>query len=205
MVTDEERDYMYKVYTKDPLARINLGIRKRLAPLLENNRNKIELMNILLFSLPGTPVIYYGDEFGMGDNHYLGDRDGVRTPMQWDPGRNAGFSRANPQQLYLPVIIDPEYKYDSINVENQLINTNSLLWWMKRVIRMRKRYKAFGRGKSGSLNQLTGKSWSSSGNINRKRSWWLSTSPGLPRRWNWTWKNWKDMFRWRFSAGTVSR
>ncbi len=146
MVTDEERDYMYKVYTKDPLARINLGIRKRLAPLLENNRNKVELMNILLFSLPGTPVIYYGDEIGMGDNHYLGDRDGVRTPMQWDPGRNAGFSRANPQQLYLPVIIDPEYKYDSVNVENQLINTNSLLWWMKRVIRMRKRYKAFGRG-----------------------------------------------------------
>jgi len=146
MVTDEERDYMYKVYTKDPLARINLGIRKRLAPLLENNRNKVELMNILLFSLPGTPVIYYGDEIGMGDNHYLGDRDGVRTPMQWDPGRNAGFSRANPQQLYLPVIIDPEYKFDSVNVENQLINTNSLLWWMKRVIRMRKRYKAFGRG-----------------------------------------------------------
>ncbi len=146
MVTDEERDYMYKVYTKDPLARINLGIRKRLAPLLDNNRNKIELMNILLFSLPGTPVIYYGDEFGMGDNHYLGDRDGVRTPMQWDPGRNAGFSRANPQQLYLPLIIDPEYKYESVNVENQLINTNSLLWWMKRVIRMRKRYKAFGRG-----------------------------------------------------------
>ncbi len=146
MVTDEERDYMYKVYTKDPLARINLGIRKRLAPLLDNNRNKIELMNILLFSLPGTPVIYYGDEFGMGDNHYLGDRDGVRTPMQWDSGRNAGFSRANPQQLYLPVIIDPEYKFESVNVENQLINTNSLLWWMKRVIRMRKRYKAFGRG-----------------------------------------------------------
>ena len=146
MVTDEERDYMYKVYTKDPLARINLGIRKRLATLLDNNRNKIELMNILLFSLPGTPVIYYGDEFGMGDNHYLGDRDGVRTPMQWDPGRNAGFSRANPQQLYLPLIIDPEYKYESVNVENQLINTNSLLWWMKRVIRMRKRYKAFGRG-----------------------------------------------------------
>jgi len=146
MVTDEERDYMYNVYTKDPLARINLGIRKRLAPLLENNRNKVELMNILLFSLPGTPVIYYGDEIGMGDNHYLGDRDGVRTPMQWDPGRNAGFSRANPQQLYLPVIIDPEYKFESVNVENQLINTNSLLWWMKRVIRMRKRYKAFGRG-----------------------------------------------------------
>ena len=146
MVTDEERDYMYKVYTKDPLARINLGIRKRLAPLLDNDRRKIELMNILLFSLPGTPVIYYGDEIGMGDNHYLGDRDGVRTPMQWDPGRNAGFSEGNPQKLYLPVIIDPEYKYDSINVENQLANTNSLLWWMKKVIRMRKRYKSFGRG-----------------------------------------------------------
>lgn len=146
MVTDEERDYMYKVYTKDPLARINLGIRKRLAPLLESNRNKIELMNILLFSLPGTPVIYYGDEIGMGDNHYLGDRDGVRTPMQWNPGRNAGFSDANPQQLYLPLILDPEYTYDSVNVENQFKNTNSLLWWMKRVIRMRKRYKAFGRG-----------------------------------------------------------
>lgn len=146
MVTDEERDFMYKVYTKDPLARINLGIRKRLSTLVENDRNKIELLNILLFSLPGTPVIYYGDEIGMGDNHYLGDRDGVRTPMQWDPGRNAGFSDANPQQLYLPVIIDPEYKYDNINVENQQKNTNSLLWWMKNLIRMRKRLKAFGRG-----------------------------------------------------------
>jgi len=148
MVTDEERDYMYKVYTKDPLARINLGIRKRLATLVENDRNKIELLNILLFSLPGTPVIYYGDEIGMGDNHYLGDRDGVRTPMQWDPGRNSGFSDANPQQLYLPVIIDPEYKYENVNVENQLKNSNSLLWWMKNVIRMRKRYKAFGRGET---------------------------------------------------------
>ena len=146
MVTDEERDYMYKVYTKDPLARINLGIRHRLAPLLDNNRNKIELMNILLFSLPGTPVIYYGDEIGMGDNFYLGDRDGVRTPMQWSPDRNAGFSSANPHQLYLPVIIDPEYQYESINVENQQRNPNSLLWWMKRVISMRKRHKAFSRG-----------------------------------------------------------
>ncbi|MFC2125974.1 maltose alpha-D-glucosyltransferase [Bacteroidota bacterium] len=146
MVTDEERDYMYKVYTKDPLARINLGIRKRLAPLLDNDRRKIELLNVLLFSLPGTPVIYYGDEIGMGDNYYLGDRDGVRTPMQWDPGRNGGFSDANPQQLYLPLIIDPEYKFENINVENQQKNTNSLLWWMKHLIRMRKRYKAFGRG-----------------------------------------------------------
>lgn len=147
MVTEEERDYMYKVYTKDPLARINLGIRKRLAPLLDNDRRKIELMNVLLFSLPGTPVIYYGDEIGMGDNYYLGDRDGVRTPMQWDPGRNAGFSEANPHKLYLPLIIDPEYKFENINVENQLGNSNSLLWWMRRLIKMRKRFKAFGRGK----------------------------------------------------------
>ncbi|MEQ9442640.1 MAG: maltose alpha-D-glucosyltransferase [Cyclobacteriaceae bacterium] len=146
MVTDEERDYMYKVYTKDPLARINLGIRHRLAPLLDNDRRKIELMNHLLFSLPGSPVIYYGDEIGMGDNFYLGDRDGVRTPMQWSPDRNAGFSEANPQQLYLPVILDPEYQYEAVNVELQQRNPNSMLWWMKRHISMRKNYKAFGRG-----------------------------------------------------------
>ncbi|MDO1445611.1 maltose alpha-D-glucosyltransferase [Rhodocytophaga aerolata] len=146
MVTDEERDYMYKVYAKDPQARINLGIRHRLAPLLDNSRKKIELMNTLLFSLPGTPVVYYGDEIGMGDNYYLGDRDGVRTPMQWSVDRNAGFSSANPHQLYLPVIIDPEYKYESVNVETQQKNLSSLLWWMKRVIAMRKRFKAFSRG-----------------------------------------------------------
>lgn len=146
MVTEEERDYMYKVFTKDPLARINLGIRKRLAPLLDNDRRKIELMNVLLFSLPGTPVIYYGDEIGMGDNHFLGDRNGVRTPMQWNPGRNAGFSDANPQKLYLPLVIDPEYTYENVNVENQQRNSNSLLWWMRRLIKMRKRFKAFGRG-----------------------------------------------------------
>ncbi len=146
MVTDEERDYMYKVYTKDPKAKINLGIRHRLAPLLDNNRRKIELMNYLLFSLPGTPVIYYGDEIGMGDNYYLGDRDGVRTPMQWSADRNAGFSSANPQKLYLPVILDPEYQYEAVNVETQQKNLSSLLWWMKRVIGMRKQYKAFGRG-----------------------------------------------------------
>lgn len=146
MVTDEERDYMYKVYTKDPQAKINVGIRHRLAPLLENNRNKIELMNVLLFSLPGTPVIYYGDEIGMGDNFYLGDRDGVRTPMQWTGDRNAGFSTANPHKLYLPTIIDSEYKYEAVNVESQQINSSSLLWWMKRIIGMRKRVKAFGRG-----------------------------------------------------------
>ena len=146
MVTDEERDYMYKVYTKDPQAKINVGIRHRLAPLLENNRSKIELMNVLLFSLPGTPVIYYGDEIGMGDNFYLGDRDGVRTPMQWSADRNAGFSTANPHKLYLPVIIDPSYKYESVNVETEQMNSSSLLWWMKRIISMRKKFKAFGRG-----------------------------------------------------------
>jgi len=146
MVTDEERDYMYKVYVKDPKARINLGIRHRLAPLMENNRKKIELLNYLLFSLPGTPVIYYGDEIGMGDNFYLGDRDGVRTPMQWSSDRNAGFSNCNPQQLYLPVILDPEYHYESVNVEMQSRNTSSLLWWTKRLINTRKKYKAFSRG-----------------------------------------------------------
>jgi maltose alpha-D-glucosyltransferase/alpha-amylase len=146
MVADEERDYMYRVYAHDPVARLNLGIRRRLAPLLNNNRRKIELMNILLFSLPGTPVIYYGDEIGMGDNVYLGDRNGVRTPMQWSPDRNAGFSRTNPQKLYLPPIIDPEYHYESVNVENQQGNPDSLLWWMKRLIALRKRYKSLGRG-----------------------------------------------------------
>ncbi len=146
MVSDEERDYMYRVYARDRVARINLGIRRRLAPLLGNNRRKMELMNILLFSFPGTPIIYYGDEIGMGDNYYLGDRDGVRTPMQWNSDRNAGFSRANPQKLYLPVITDPEYHYETVNVENQERNQGSFLWWMKRVIAMRKRFKAFGRG-----------------------------------------------------------
>lgn len=146
MVTDEERDYMYKVYAKNPKAKINLGIRHRLAPLMDNNPKKIELINYLLFSMPGTPVIYYGDEIGMGDNYYLGDRDGVRTPMQWSPDRNAGFSNANPQQLYLPVILDPEYHFGSVNVETQQGNSSSLLWWMKRVINMRKKFKAFSRG-----------------------------------------------------------
>ncbi len=147
MVTDEERDYMYRAYAHDTRARINLGIRRRLAPLLGNNRRRIELMNGLLFSLPGTPVIYYGDEIGMGDNIYLGDRNGVRTPMQWSADRNAGFSRANPQKLYLPIVIDPEYHYETINVEAQQNNPHSLLWWMKRLIGLRKRYKAFSRGK----------------------------------------------------------
>src|SRR5215472_11957033 len=146
MVTDEERDYMYRVSATDPHARINLGIRRRLSPLLANNRRKIELLNTLLFSMPGTPIIYYGDEIGMGDNFYLGDRNGCRTPMQWSPDRNAGFSRANPQQLYLPITIDPEYHYEAINVENQQKNLSSLLWWTRRVIAMRKNFRAFSRG-----------------------------------------------------------
>ncbi|HEY2587172.1 MAG TPA: maltose alpha-D-glucosyltransferase, partial [Tepidisphaeraceae bacterium] len=146
MVTDEERDYMWRVYASDPVARINMGIRRRLAPLLDNSRRKIELMNALLFSMPGTPVIYYGDEIGMGDNIFLGDRNGVRTPMQWSADRNAGFSRANPQRLFLPVIIDPEYNYETINVEAQQANPSSLLWWMKRLIALRKHHPVFGRG-----------------------------------------------------------
>ena len=146
MVTDEERDYMYRVYAQDRHMRINLGIRRRLAPLLENDRRRIELMNALLLSLPGTPVIYYGDEIGMGDNIYLGDRNGVRTPMQWSGDRNAGFSRANPQKLYLPVNIDPEYHYESINVETQQNNPHSLLWWTKRLLAQRKQLRAMGRG-----------------------------------------------------------
>ena len=156
MVTDEERDYMWRVYANDPTARINLGIRRRLAPLLANSRRKIELLNILLFSMPGTPVLYYGDEIGMGDNFYLGDRNGCRTPMQWSSDRNAGFSKANPQQLYLPITIDPEYHYEAINVENQQKNLSSLLWWMRRVIAMRKNFKAFSRGSLEFL--LSGKS-----------------------------------------------
>ncbi len=146
MVTDEDRDYMYRVYAHDPQARINLGIRRRLAPLLGNHRRRVELMNSLLLSLPGTPVIYYGDEIGMGDNIYVGDRNGVRTPMQWSGDRNAGFSRANPQQLFLPVIVDPEYHYEAINVEAQQNNPHSLLWWMKRILAVRKQFRAFSRG-----------------------------------------------------------
>ncbi len=146
MVTDEERDYMYRVYASDQRARINLGIRRRLAPLLRNSRRKIELLNVLLLSLTGTPIIYYGDEIGMGDNIYLGDRNGVRTPMQWSMDRNAGFSRANAQQLYFPVIIDSEYHYEAVNVETQERNPSSLLWWTRRIVAIRQRFKAFGRG-----------------------------------------------------------
>jgi maltose alpha-D-glucosyltransferase/alpha-amylase len=146
MVTDEERDYMYRVYAEEPEARINLGIRRRLAPLLANDRRRIELLNLLLFSLPGAPVVYYGDEIGMGDNIYLGDRNGVRTPMQWTADRNAGFSQANPQRLYLPVIADPEYQPGAINVEAQQNNRSSLLWWMRHLIQVRRAHPVLATG-----------------------------------------------------------
>jgi maltose alpha-D-glucosyltransferase/alpha-amylase len=146
MVTDDERDYMYRAYAGESRMRLNLGIRRRLAPLVGNDRKKMELLNGLLFCMPGTPVLYYGDEIGMGDNVWLGDRNGVRTPMQWSADRNAGFSRANPQRLLLPINIDPEYHYEALNVEAQQSNPNSLLWWTKRLIAMRRRYRAFSRG-----------------------------------------------------------
>jgi maltose alpha-D-glucosyltransferase/alpha-amylase len=146
MVTDEERDYMYSQYAADPQMRLNLGIRRRLAPLMENSRRRIELMNSLLFSMPGTPVIYYGDEIAMGDNVYLGDRNGVRTPMQWSSDRNGGFSRCEPGRLFLPAIMDSVYGYDAINVEAQERAPFSLLHWMKRLIALRKQHPVFGRG-----------------------------------------------------------
>jgi len=146
MVTHEERDYLYSEYAKDPRMRLNMGIRRRLAPLLENSRRAIELLNSLLFSLPGSPFLYYGDEIGMGDNIHLGDRDGVRTPMQWSVDRNAGFSRADFASLYFPVILDPVYGYQSVNVEAQLRHPTSLLHWMKNMIWLRKRHKVFSRG-----------------------------------------------------------
>jgi maltose alpha-D-glucosyltransferase / alpha-amylase len=146
MVTDAERDYLWSTYASDPRARINLGIRRRLAPLMDNDRRKIELMNSILMSMPGTPIIYYGDEIGMGDNIYLGDRNGVRTPMQWTPDRNGGFSRGDPAKLYLPVIMDPVYGYQAVNVEAQSRSISSLLSWTKRLIATRKSSQVFGRG-----------------------------------------------------------
>jgi maltose alpha-D-glucosyltransferase/alpha-amylase len=146
MVTDAERDYMYEEYARDPVARLNLGIRRRLAPLLEGDRRRIELMNALLLSLPGSPVLYYGDEIGMGDNVYLGDRNGVRTPMQWTGGWNGGFSTADPERLYQPLISNPVYGYQAVNVESQRRQENSLLNWTRRLIQVRRSTRVFGRG-----------------------------------------------------------
>jgi maltose alpha-D-glucosyltransferase/alpha-amylase len=146
MVTDEERDYMYSEYAKDPRMKINVGIRRRLAPLLDNGRDEMELMHAILFSLPGSPVLYYGDEIAMGDNVFLGDRDGVRTPMQWSGDRNAGFSRADWAQLYLPPLMDPVYGYQAVNVEANLRTPTSLLRWLKRFLSLRKAHPVFGLG-----------------------------------------------------------
>ncbi len=146
MVTSRERDYMYQVYAIDPRMRVNVGIRRRLAPLMDNHREKIELLNFLLLTMPGSPIIYYGDEIGMGDNFYLGDRNGVRTPMQWSPDRNGGFSKSDPQGLFLPPVMDPVYGYETVNIEAQNRSPSSLLHWTKRLIAVRKNYCAFGRG-----------------------------------------------------------
>ena len=146
MVTDEERDYMYEEYAKDPRMKLNLGIRRRLAPLLDGGRDEIELMHAILFSLPGSPVLYYGDEIGMGDNVYLGDRDGVRTPMQWTGDRNGGFSRADFAQLYLPPLMDPVFGFQAVNVEAQLRSPTSLLRWLQRFVALRKEHPVFGLG-----------------------------------------------------------
>jgi maltose alpha-D-glucosyltransferase/alpha-amylase len=146
MVTDDERDYMWAEYAKDPRMKANIGIRRRLAPLLENDRNQLELFTALLLSLPGSPVLYYGDEIAMGDNIWLGDRDGVRTPMQWTPDRNGGFSRSDPARLYLPLIMDPIYGYQALNVEQQQHDSASFLHWTRRMIEIRKRHPVFGLG-----------------------------------------------------------
>ena len=152
MVTDDERDYMYFAYSADPRMRINVGIRRRLAPLVDNNRRRIELLNSLLLSFPGTPILYYGDEIGMGDNIYLGDRNGVRTPMQWTSDRNAGFSKCDPARLYFPVVMDPIYGYQVVNVEAQLSDQSSLLHWTRNMIALRKLFQVFGRGTLTFLN-----------------------------------------------------
>jgi len=157
MVTSEERDYMYFAYSADPRMRVNVGIRRRLAPLVDNNRRRIELLNSLLLSFPGTPILYYGDEIGMGDNIYLGDRNGVRTPMQWTSDRNAGFSRCDPARLYFPVIMDPIYGYQVVNVEAQLSDQSSLLHWTRNMIALRKLFQVFGRGTLTFLNSANRK------------------------------------------------
>jgi maltose alpha-D-glucosyltransferase/alpha-amylase len=157
MVTDEERDYMYEEYAKDPRMKINVGIRRRLAPLLDNSRDELELLTAVMFSLPGSPVLYYGDEIGMGDNIYLGDRDGVRTPMQWTPDRNGGFSRADFAQLYTPPLMDPVYGYQAVNVEAQLRTPTSLLRWLRRFIGLRKEHPVFGLGSYAPLHPANAK------------------------------------------------
>ena len=185
MVTDEERDYMYQTYAADPQMLINGGIRRRLAPLMENSRRRIELMTSLLFSLPGTPVIYYGDEIGMGDNIYLGDRNGVRTPMQWTGDRNAGFSRADPARLYAPPISDPVYGFPAVNVEAQERSPFSLLNWMKRMIALRKQHTSSGAARSSSCRRRTARCSPTSGATRTTSCSASPTSRARRSRWSW--------------------
>ena len=168
MVTDEERDYMYAEYAKDPRMRANIGIRRRLASLLDNDRNQIELFTALLLSLPGSPILYYGDEIGMGDNIWLGDRDAVRTPMQWTPDRNAGFSSCDPGRLFLPTIMDPVYGYQVTNVEASMASPSSLLHWTRRMIEIRKQNPAFGLGSYTELPPPMRPSWPSCASTRRR-------------------------------------
>ncbi len=187
MVTDEERDYMYAEYAKDPRMKANIGIRRRLAPLLENDRNQLELFTALLLSLPGSPVLYYGDEIGMGDNIWLGDRDAVRSPMQWTPDRNAGFSTSDPGRVYLPPIMDPLYGYQAVNVEAQLNSTTSLLHWNRHMIEIRKRHSAFGLGE---YHELGGSNPSVLAYVRSQRrrppSSASTTCPASRSPWSWT-------------------
>ncbi len=210
MVTDRERDYLWNYYAEDRRARINLGIRRRLAPLLQRDRRRIELLTSLLLSMPGTPTLYYGDELGMGDNIYLGDRDGVRTPMQWSPDRNGGFSRADPQRLVLPPIMDPLYGYQTVNVEAQSHDPHSLLNWTRRMLAVRKQQKAFGRGSCVPSRPATGASLPISAStptptaIPRSFSAW-PTCPAPPRLPNSNCHNTPTKYRWRCWAAARSR
>jgi maltose alpha-D-glucosyltransferase/alpha-amylase len=186
MVTDEERDYMYAEYAKDPRMRRNIGISRRLAPLLDNGRRQIELLYSLLYSLPGSPVMYYGDEIGMGDNIYLGDRDGVRTPMQWTGDRNAGFSKADPAALYLPFLMDPVYGYQACSVEAQERVSTSLLQWVRRMLQVRKQHPVFGLGDYEPLYPDNRGCWPSTASWGPTWSWWWPTCRASPSRWSWT-------------------
>ncbi len=183
MVTEEERDYMYAEYAMDPRMKLNIGIRRRLAPLLDNGRDEIELMTAILFSLPGSPILYYGDEIGMGDNVYLGDRDGVRTPMQWTGDRNGGFSRADFAQLYAPPSMDPVYGYQAVNVEAQLRTPTSQLRWMRRFIALRKEHPVFGLGELQAAAAVQPADFRPRAHATR-RTWCSAstTSPVRPRR-----------------------
>ena len=178
MVTDDERDYMYDEYAQDPRMKANVGIRRRLAPLLDNDQGQIRLFTALLLSLPGSPVLYYGDEIGMGDNIWLADRDGVRTPMQWTPDRNAGFSTCDPGRLYAPVVADPVYGFQVTNVEAQLRSTSSLLHWTQRMIQVRKEHEAFGLGGFTTSAAPTPRCWRSAAPTARTSSSASTTCPG---------------------------